>query len=78
MTEPQDKVRITVDLSRDEAVLLLRYLRRVGKRDFEAVWDDKDPVRQRAREFMELGHKVRDAIRSAGVDVPAPMRRSQG
>jgi hypothetical protein len=59
MTAPQDTVRISVALTRDEAALLLRYLRRIGERDFEAVWDDDDPARQRAREFMEISGKLR-------------------
>jgi hypothetical protein len=65
------EVRIRVALTRDEAALLLRYLRRVGERNFEAVWDEDDPTRrQRAREFMELGDRLRGAILMAGVDAP--------
>jgi hypothetical protein len=64
-----DTVRISVALTRDEAALLLRFLRRVDENEFEEMWDEADPARQRAREFMKIGEKVRVAIMKAGVEV---------
>jgi hypothetical protein len=66
--KPRDTVRITVELTREEAALLLRYLRRVGENEFEQMWDDDDPARQRTREFMEIGDRMRVAILNVGVE----------
>jgi hypothetical protein len=66
---PNREVRISVDLARAEALLLLRLLRRV---DFGDAFEEHDEAPDAASVFQNASVKVRMALLRAGVDDDDP------